>query len=161
MAAPEERLRELGLSLPAAAKPPVGVHLPFAFVNVRGDRLLFSGSPKTAMDGSIAGPFGTVGAELTTEQAYDAAREIALSVLANIKAEIGDLSRIVGWTRVFGMVSSSPGYTEQHLVVNGFSDLVIEVFGPDVGRHARSAIGVSGLPLGFAMEIEGEVQIRS
>ncbi len=86
-------------------------------------------------------------------------RAIALSVLANIKAEIGDLSRIVGWTRVFGMVASSPGYTEQHLVVNGFSDLVIEVFGPDVGRHARSAIGVSGLPLGFAMEIEGEVQI--
>ncbi len=159
MVSPEERLRELGLRLPAAARPPTGVHLPFSFVNVRKDRLLFSGSPKSAMDGSIAGPFGLVGADFDTEQAYAEAREIALSVLANIKAEIEDLSRIVGWTRVFGMVASAPGYTEQHLVVNGFSDLIIEVFGPDVGRHARSAIGVSGLPLGFAMEIEGELLI--
>ena len=160
MTTPEEKLQKLGLSLPAAAKPPASVHLPFSFVNVRGDRLLFSGSPKSAIDGSIAGPFGIVGADFTTEQAYAEARDIALSVIANIKAEIGDLSRIVGWTRVFGMVASSPGYTEQHLVVNGFSDLLIDVFGPHVGRHARSAIGVPGLPLGFAMEIEGEVQFR-
>lgn len=159
MAKPEERLRELGLSLPAAAKPPDGLHLPFSFVNVRGDRLLFSGSPKSAPDGRNAGPFGVVGADFDTEQAYAEARGIGLSVLANIKAEIGELSRVVGWTRVFGMVASSPSYTEQHLVINGFSDLVIEVFGADVGRHARSAIGVSGLPLGFAMEIEGEIQI--
>lgn len=159
MATPEDRLEELGYSLPGAARPPAGVHLPFSFVNVRGDRLLFSGSPRNASDGSIAGPFGVVGADLTTEQAYDEAREIALSVLANIKAEIGELSRITGWTRVFGMVASSPGYSEQHLVVNGFSDLVIDVFGPDIGRHARSAIGVAGLPLNFAIEIEGEVQI--
>ena len=159
MATPEEKLQTLGLSLPAAAIPPVGVHLPFSFVNVRGNRLLFSGSPKSAPDGRNAGPFGLVGADFSTEQAYFEARDIALSVLANIKAEIGDLSRITGWTRVFGMVASSPGYTEQHLVVNGFSDLVIEVFGAEIGRHARSAIGVAGLPLGFAMEIEGEVQI--
>ena len=159
MATPEEKLQTLGLNLPAAAIPPVGVHLPFSFVNVRGSRLLFSGSPKSAPDGRNAGPFGLVGADFSTEQAYLEARDIALSVLANIKAEIGDLSRITGWTRVFGMVASSPGYTEQHLVVNGFSDLVIEVFGAEIGRHARSAIGVAGLPLGFAMEIEGEVQI--
>ena len=65
----------------------------------------------------------------------------------------------MGWVRVFGMVASAPEYSEQHVVVNGFSDLIIEIFGQDVGRHARSAIGVSGLPLGFAMEIEGEVLI--
>lgn len=159
MITPEERLRELGLDLPAPARAPDGVHLPFSFVNVRGNRLLFSGSPKSAMDGTIAGPFGVVGTDFTTDQAYADARMIALSVLANIKAEIGELSHIVGWTRVFGMVTSAPDYTEQHLVVNGFSDLVIDVFGPEVGRHARSAIGVAGLPLGFAMEIEGEVQI--
>ncbi len=159
MTTPEERLQEIGLRLPAAAKPPAGVHLPFSFVNLRGDRLLFSGSPKSAEDGSIAGPFGLVGADFTTDEAYRDARDIALSVLANIKAEIGELSRITGWTRVFGMVASAPGYTEQHLVVNGFSDLIVDVFGPDMGRHARSAIGVSGLPLGFAMEIEGEVQV--
>jgi len=80
-------------------------------------------------------------------------------VLANLKAEIRDLSRVTGWVRVFGMVTSAPGYTQQHLVINGFSDLILKVFGPDVGRHARSAIGVTSLPLGFAMEIEAEVLI--
>lgn len=159
MATPEERLEELGLKLPAASRVPDGLHLPFSFVNVRGNRVMFSGHPRSAGDGSIAGPFGIVGTDLSTDQAYAEARGVALSVLANIRAEIGELSRITGWSRVFGMVASAPGYTEQHLVVNGFSDLVIDVFGKDVGRHARSAIGVAGLPLGFAMEIEGEVLI--
>lgn len=157
MATPEERLEELGLKLPAASRVPDGLHLPFSFVNVRGNRVMFSGHPRSAGDGSIAGPFGIVGTDLSTDQAYAEARGIALSVLANIRAEIGELSRITGWSRVFGMVASLPGYTEQHLVVNGFSDLVIDVFGRVFGRHARSAIGVAGLPLGFAMEIEGEV----
>ncbi len=158
---PEVRLQALGLDLPPPTKVPETLHLPFAFVNIRGERLLFSGHPRTAMDGSIAGPFGTIGTDLTTAEGYSAARDIALSVLANIKAEIGDLSRIAGWARVFGMVTSAPGYSEQHLVLNGFSDLVIEIFGESVGRHARSAIGVAGLPLGFAMEIEGEVLIHA
>lgn len=159
MPTPESRLEQLGLKLPQPTKLPEGLHLPFTFVNIRGDRALFSGHPKNAMDGRIAGPFGVLGADIETEQGYDEAREVALSVFANLKAEIGELSRIIGWVRVFGMVTSAPGYSEQHVVVNGFSDLVIEVFGQDVGRHARSAIGVSGLPLGFAMEIEGEVLI--
>ena len=159
MDTPEDRLKELGVTLPPPTMVPDGLHLPFAFVNVRGGRVLFSGHAKNAMDGSIAGPYGIVGRDLSTDQGYAEARGIALAVLANIKAEIGELSRIVGWSRVFGMVASAPGYAEQHLVVNGFSDLVIDVFGKDVGRHARSAIGVSGLPLGFAIEIEGEVLI--
>jgi enamine deaminase RidA (YjgF/YER057c/UK114 family) len=159
MTTPERRLEQLGLKLPQPTKLPEGLRLPFEFVNIRGDRALFSGHPKSAIDGSIAGPFGVVGADITTDQGYVEAREVALSVLANLKAEIGELSRIVGWVRVFGMVTSAPGYLEQHVVVNGFSDLVIEVFGQEVGRHARSAIGVSGLPLGFAMEIEGELLI--
>jgi len=159
MPTPEEKIQALGLSMPAQTKLPPGLQLPFAFVNVRGDRALFSGHPKSALDGGIAGPYGLLGADLTTEEGYDAARIVALSVLSNIKAEIGELSRITGFARVFGMVASAPGYTDQHLVVNGFSDLIIEVFGPDIGRHARSAIGVSGLPMGFAMEIEGEVLI--
>jgi enamine deaminase RidA (YjgF/YER057c/UK114 family) len=97
---------------------------------------------------------------LTTEEGHSAAQEVALSVLANLKAEVGELSRIIGWVRVFGMVTSASGYSKQHLVVNGFSDIIKDVFGADVGRHARSAIGVAGLPLGFAMEIEGEVLIE-
>jgi len=157
---PERKLEELGLKLPKPTKLPEGLHLPFKFVNIRGERVLFSGHPKNALDGSIAGPFGVVGGDLTTEQGYNEAREEALSVLANIKSEIGELSRIIGWARVFGMVNSAPGYTDQHIVVNGFSDLIIEVFGQDVGCHARSAIGVFGLPLGFAIEIEGEVIIN-
>jgi enamine deaminase RidA (YjgF/YER057c/UK114 family) len=159
MPTPEENIAALGLTLPAPSQLPPTLQLPFAFVNVRGDRAVFSGHPKSAPDGSIAGPYGVVGTDLTTDQGYDAARDVALSVLANIKAEIGELSRITGWVRVFGMVTSAPGYSEQHLVLNGFSDLIIQVFGPEVGRHARSVIGVSGLPLGFAMEIEGEVLI--
>ena len=156
----EGRLRDLGLRLPAPTHVPDGLHLPFAFVNLRGNRLVFSGHPKNAEDGSIAGPFGVVGSDFTTDEAYQEARQIALSVLANIKAEIGDLSRISGWSRVFGMVTSAPGYSEQHLVINGFSDLIVDVFGAETGRHARSAIGVSALPLGFAMEIEGEVLVE-
>lgn len=159
MATPEDRLEELGLKLPQPTRLPAGLDLPFTFVNVRGERVLFSGHPKNAMDGSLAGPFGVMGVDMTTEQGYAEAREVALSVMANLKAEIGELSRIIGWVRVFGMVTSAPGYSDQHLVVNGFSDLVIDVFGQSVGRHARSAIGVAGLPLGFAMEIEGEVLI--
>lgn len=159
MPTPERRLEKLGLKLPQPTKLPEGLHIPFEFVNVRGNRVLFSGHPKNAMDGSVAGPFGTVGMDISTDQGYAEARDVALSVLANLKAEIGELSRIEGWVRVFGMVTSAPGYTDQHLVVNGFSDLIIDVFGKAVGRHARSAIGVSGLPLGFAMEIEGEVLI--
>jgi enamine deaminase RidA (YjgF/YER057c/UK114 family) len=161
MPTPEEKITALGLTLPAPSKLPPTLQLPFAFVNVRGDRAEFSGHPKSAPDGSIAGPYGVVGTDLTTDQAYEAARDVALSVLANIKAEIGELSRITGCVRVFGMVTSAPGYSDQHLVLNGFSDLIIKVFGPDVGRHARSAIGVAGLPLGFAMEIEGEVLIST
>ena len=157
---PERKLEKLGLKLPNPTKLPEGLHLPFKFVNIRGERVLFSGHPKNAMDGSIAGPFGVMGSNITTEQGYAEAREIALAVLANIKGEIGKLCRIIGWVRVFGMVTSAPDYTEQHIVVNGFSDLVIDVFGHDVGRHARSAIGVFGLPLGFAIEIEGEVMIN-
>lgn len=160
MTTPEDRLNALGLDLPPPTQLPNGLHLPFSFVNVRGDRLIFSGHPKNGMDGGIAGPFGVVGTDLTTDAAYAEARNVALTVFANMKAEIGELSRIAGWVRVFGMVTSAPGYTEQHLVVNGFSDLVIDVFGTEAGRHARSAIGVAGLPMGFAMEIEGEAQIR-
>ncbi|MCU4651496.1 RidA family protein [Roseibacterium sp. SDUM158016] len=152
----EARLAAMGLTLPPPIRVPEGLHLPFTFVNIRGERALISGHPKQDA-GGIAGPYGQVGKDLGTAEAAEAARDIALSVLANLKAEIGELSRVAGWVRVFGMVNSAPDYAEQHLVLNGFSDLVIDVFGPEVGRHARSAIGVAGLPLNFAMEIEAEV----
>ena len=159
MATPEQRLAELGLSLPSPLNISPGLHLPFTFVNVRGSRVSISGHPKQSIDGKIAGPFGKVGQDLTTEEAQESARDVGLSVLANLKYEIGDLSRVVGWNRVFGMVNSAPGYSDQHQVINGFSDLIIDVFGKDVGRHARSAIGLAGLPMNFAIEIEAELEI--
>jgi enamine deaminase RidA (YjgF/YER057c/UK114 family) len=159
MPTPEERLAALGLTLPAPVRVPPGLHLPFTFVNVRGARVLISGHPAQDAKGGIAGPYGKLGEALTTEEGYAAAGEIALSVLANLKAEIGELSRVAGWTRVFGMVNSAPGFSDQHLVVNGFSDLIVELFGPEIGRHARSAIGVAGLPMDFAMEIEAELEL--
>ncbi|QBY01526.1 RidA family protein [Rhodophyticola sp. CCM32] len=156
---PEHRLTELGLDLPAPVTLAPGLHLPFTFVNRRGNRVLISGHPKQAADGTIAGPYGQLGRDLTTEEGQHAARDIALSVLANLKAEIGDLSRVTGWLRVFGMVNSAPGYDQQHLVINGFSDLILDVFGAGIGRHARSAIGVAGLPMNFAIEVEAELLI--
>lgn len=155
----EQRLIELGVVLPAPTAVPEGLHLPFAFVNVRGDRAVISGHPKSAPDGSIAGPYGKVGADLTTEEAQAASRDIALSVLANLREELGSLDRVMGWVRVFGMVNSAEGYSEQHNVISGFSDLIVDVFGPEIGRHARSAIGVAGLPMNFAIEIEAEVLV--
>lgn len=156
---PEQRLAELGLVLPMPTKTPPGLHLPFVPVNVRGNRVLISGHPKTSLKGEIVGPYGQVGQDLTTQDAQLAARDIGLTVIANLKQEIGELSRVTGWLRVFGMVNSAPGYSEQHLVINGFSDLIVDIFGLDVGQHARSAIGTHGLPLNFAIEIEAEVQI--
>ncbi|MEM7523716.1 MAG: RidA family protein [Pseudomonadota bacterium] len=159
MTTPEDRIAALGLTLPAPITPPPDLRLPFAFVNVRGDCASISGHPRHSADGQITGPYGKVGADLTVDEAQEAARDIALSVLSNLKAEIGPLSRVAGWTRVFGMVNSAPGFDQQHLVINGFSNLIVEVFGPDIGRHARSAIGVAGLPMNFAIEIEGELML--
>ncbi len=160
MTTPEDRIAEMGLTLPPPVTLPLSLRLPFAFVNVRGDRAIISGHPKHDADGAIAGPYGKVGVDLSVEDAQLAARDIGLSVLANLKAEIGELSRVAGWLRVFGMVNSAPDFDQQHVVIHGFSDLIIDVFGDDIGRHARSAIGVSGLPMNFAIEIEGEVLLR-
>ena len=160
MNTPEKKIIELGLKLPDPIKLPPNLELPFSFINLRGNRVLISGHPRQDKDGSINGPYGQVGTNLTTDEAKLAAKEIGLSILANIKQEIGDLSRITNWVRVFGMVNSRPGYDEQHIVINGFSELILEVFGSDIGKHSRSAIGVAGLPMNLAIEIEGEVLIK-
>lgn len=156
---PEARLIELGLELPKPTVIPPGLHLPFSLINVRGDRVSISGHPQHGPDGSIVGPFGKVGADLSTDEAVVASRGIALCVLSNLRAAIGSLDRVTGWLRVFGMVNSADGYADQHTVISGFSDLIVEVFGSEVGRHSRSAVGVSGLPMNFAIEIEAEVLV--
>lgn len=155
----EARLRELGLTLPAPVKVPVGVRLPFAFVRVRGNRAFVSGHGPQNPDGSIADLRGKVGAAVTLEEGYQAARLTALSILGSLKRELGDLDRVAAWLRVFGMVDSAPGFGQQPQVINGFSDLILELYGPDRGAHARSAVGMAGLPFGIPVEIEAEVEI--
>lgn len=156
----EARLEDLGLVLPQQLEAPPGLHLPFSWVRVRGDRAYVSGHAAMNPDGSLAGPFGQVGAEISVEQGYEAARLTALAVLGSLKRALGDLDRVTAWLKVFGMVNSAPGFAQQPNVINGFSDLILEVYGPEAGDHARSAVGVAGLPLGLAVEIEAEVEIR-
>jgi enamine deaminase RidA (YjgF/YER057c/UK114 family) len=159
MASAEARLASLGLVLPEPVKPPPGVTLPFAWVNVRGAHAYVSGHVAQEPDGSLSGPFGKVGAEVGLEQATLLARKTGLAILGSLRRELGDLDRITGWGRVLGMVNSAPGFDRQPLVINGFSELIFEVFGPDIGRHARAAVGMAALPFGCAVEIEADVQI--
>ncbi|MFE0626308.1 RidA family protein [Streptomyces sp. NPDC058864] len=93
-------------------------------------------------------------------EAYDAARSTALAVLASLRAALGDLDRVVAWLRVFGMVNAAPGFASAPAVVNGFSDLILELWGPEAGSHARSAVGLAELPFRIPVEIEAEVLIR-
>ena len=155
----ERKLIDKGLVLPEPLKVPEGMVLPFPWVSVRGPRVFVSGHGPQEPDGSPAGPFGQVGTEVSLEDARMLAQKVALSILGNLKRELGELERITGWCRAFGMVNSAPGFDKQPLVINGFSELILELFGPEVGRHARSAVGVAGLPLNFAVEIEAEVMI--
>lgn len=157
----DSKMNELGLILPQPFTLPPGVRLPFAQVNVRGNRVFISGHGPQEEDGSLAAPFGRLGDTVTVEEGYALARKTGLSILASLKRELGDLDRISGWGKLFGMVNSTPEFTDQPMVINGCSDLILEVFGPDVGRHARSAVGMAALPFGegIAVEIEGEVLI--
>lgn len=155
----EAKLQALGLVLPEPMKTPTGIRLPFAWVRVRGSRAFISGHGPLNPDGSLAAPFGKVGKDVTLEQTYQSARLTALAILASLKRELGDLDRVVAWLRVFGMVNSAPGFNQQPSVINGFSDLILELYGPDAGNHARSAVGMAELPLDIPVEIEAEVEI--
>src|ERR1700730_12087785 len=157
----EARLQELGLVLPESMKAPVGVNLPFSNVRVRGNRAYIAGHGPLMPDGSLAKPLGKVGAEVSEQEAYQAARLVALAILASLKRELGDLDRVTAWLRVFGMVNSAPNFTRQPDVINGFSDVITAVFGEEIGSHARSAVGMTSLPFNMPVEIEAIVEISS
>ncbi len=156
----EERLAALGYVLPEPLKLPPGVTLPFPWIRVVGSRALISGHGPTNADGSLAQPLGKVGAEVTEAEAYVAARLTGLAILGSLKRELGSLERISCWLRIFGMVNSAPGFNRQPAVINGFTDLIVSVFGPERGAHARSAVGLAELPFRLPVEIEGELELK-
>jgi hypothetical protein len=155
-----DRLQHLGIVLPEPLQAPAGVVLPFPWIRVIGNRALISGHGPTQADGTLAQPLGKVGRDVTPEQAYDLARLTGLAILSSLQREMGSLDRIAAWVRVFGMVNAAPGFNRLPAVINGFSDLILAVFGSDVGAHARSAVGLAELPFNIAVEIEGEVLLR-
>jgi enamine deaminase RidA (YjgF/YER057c/UK114 family) len=161
MAGIERRLQELGIVLPPPLVMPPGVVLPFPWVRLHGDRAFVSGHGGQNPDGTLAGPFGKVGQDVTVEAARTNARLVGLSILSSLQRALGDLDRITAWLKVLGMVNSAPGFNMQPTVINGFTDLIIEVFGAERGAHARSAVGMAELPFRIPVEIEAEVAIKA
>ena len=149
----EEKLRDLGLVLPPPAKPS-GNYVPATQV---GGTLYLAGVGPQKPDGGLV--IGTVGADLTIEQGYEAARLTGLVLLANMRQALGSLDRVARIAKVFGMVRCQPDFGRQPEVINGCTDLFVEIFG-DAGRPARSAVGMIALPRGIAVEIEAIAEVR-
>ena len=149
----EDRLKEMGIELPAP-RAPAGNYVSA----VRTGNLVFlAGVGPRKPDGELV--IGKVGRDLTVEQGYEAARWCAVSLLTNLRAEIGDLDNVVRMVKLLGMVNSDPDFTQPPAVMNGCSDLLVEVLG-ERGRHARCAVGMATLPNGMAVEVESVVEVR-
>lgn len=155
----EEKLDAMGLVLPEAMKPPPGVAVPPTWIRLRNSIAYLSGQSARKADGTPAGPFGKVPSEVSVEDARGVARGTALALLSTLKREIGDLDRISAWLNVQGLVNVEPGFTQTTDVINGFSDFVIDLFGPEIGMHARSAPGVASLPGNSAVIVAAMVEI--
>jgi enamine deaminase RidA (YjgF/YER057c/UK114 family) len=154
----EKRLGELGLELPRVFAPPPGIEFRFDLVRVSEGIAHVSGHGP--LDGSDVLVRGKVGAEVSVDQASEAARLTALSVLASLKRELGELDRVRRWVKVLGLVNCAPGFSGTPAVINGFSELILELWGED-GRHARSAIGAAELPFDIPVEVEAIVEVGS
>ena len=157
----ESRLRALGLVLPEAPKVPPGFKFSFAWARVRGNHVYLAGHAAQAADGSFVGPFGKVPTEVSLEQAQAAARGAALSMLASLKRVLGDLDRVTAWLMVYGMVNAEPGYPQTTNAINGFSDLILELYGEEIGQHSRIAVGMATLPLNNAVTVAAEVEFAA
>ena len=153
-ATPESRLRELGITLPAVA-PPLANYVPA----VRTGNLVFLAGHGPAQPWGPTAT-GVVGKDLTVEQGYEAAKNVGINMLATLRGEIGELSRVRRIVKVLGMVNAAPGFTQQPEVINGFSDLMVSVFGEAKGKHARSAVGMGSLPRNLSVEIEMVVEVQ-
>ena len=143
---PQEKLQQLGITLPPVSAP-AAAYVPF----VRSGNLVFLSGPIARKDGK---PWvGQLGKQITTEDGKQAARAVAIDLMGTLQAAVGDLGKVKRIVKVMSLVNSTPDFTEQHLVTNGCSELLGEVFG-DKGAHARSAFGVAQIPLGACVEIE-------
>ncbi len=143
----QDRLQALGIHLPPVAVP-AAAYVPF----VRSEQLVFLSGHIAKREGKAW--VGQLGATLTTDEAKAAARAVAIDLLGTLQAAAGSLDSVARIVKVLSLVNSTASYTEQHLVTNGCSELLVEVFGPGVGAHARSAFGVAQLPMGACVEIE-------
>ncbi len=152
----EQRLAELGIELPPTWGAPPGMNF-ISAVRV-GELLFLSGHGPTGSDGKLAWR-GKVGAEVSVEDGYKAARLTGLNMLATMQKELGTLDRVVKLVKVLGMVNAIEGFGQQPQVINGASDLFVEVFGEQIGKHARSAVGMGGLPNNMPVEIEMIVHV--
>lgn len=157
----EKRLKEMGLVLPAEARPAPGSAPPH-WARVRNGIVYLSGQSARNPDGTPAGPFGKVPSEVSIEAGREAAKGCALSLLATLKREIDDLDRVSAWLSVTAMVNADPGFAQTSAVTNGFSDFILELFGDAVGHHARVSPGMAALPgnaavvIGATVEIDGQ-----
>jgi len=150
----EARIKDLGISLPQPAKP-VGNYIPGVRV---GNLLYLSGHGPVRVDGQPTAR-GKVGRDLSTEEAYKIAREVGINLLGSARVILGSLDKVKRIVKVLGMVNSADGFGDQPKVINGFSDLMVEVFGEN-GRHARSAVGMAELPMGIPVEIEMILEVE-
>jgi enamine deaminase RidA (YjgF/YER057c/UK114 family) len=153
----EAKLEQLGLTLPQPLTPPAGAVFNFELVKVHEGLAYIAGHGP--FDGSTPLVQGRIGDDLTLEERYQAARLVALSMLASLKRELGDLDRVTSWIRAVGYVHAAPGFGQNAAVVNGFSDLIVELWG-DAGRHARSAPGQGPPPLNVPVIIDAIAAVR-
>jgi enamine deaminase RidA (YjgF/YER057c/UK114 family) len=152
----EQRLASLGLELPEVFAGPPGFERKFELVRLAGRTAYVSGHGP--VNGGRPLMQGKVGGTLSAEQGYQAARLTALSMLASLQAELGDLDRVTAWVKVLGLVNCAPGFTNTPAVIDGFSDLIRELWG-EAGRHARSAIGAAELPFDIPVEVEAVLEL--
>ena len=150
----EIRLRELGIELPPPPKP-VAVYIPAVRV---GNTLYTSGHGPRRLDGTSIQ--GKVGQDLTLEEGYQAARIVGLNVLSSVRNTLGSLDKVVRLVKVLGMVNCAPDFAKQPQVINGFSELMVQIFGEKMGKGARSAVGMGSLPSNIAVEIEAIFEVR-
>ena len=154
MSSPEQQLAALGITLPSAPAPAAS-YVPF----VRSGNLLYTAGQLPSVEGQLAAT-GLVGGEVDLATAISCAHICAINVMAQARAALGSLDAVTQVVKLTVYVASAPGFTEQHLVANGASELLAEVFG-DAGRHARSAVGVASLPLGAPVEVDAVLEVRA